>query len=124
MAKPYTPTPAEKAAIESQVAPLLEELREEIRLNADKWPEYFNRWTDVSTKWHKNFFYIMQQYETPKDSAPDTFEVGLARLRCMSQDRFAIAYWQPSGQWFELAEGFGLEECLRSIREDPWFQRG
>lgn len=124
MPKSYTPTPAEKAAIESRVEPLLEELREEIRLNADNWPAHFNRWTDVFTKWHQNFFYIMQQYETPKDSKPDTFEVGLARLRCLGKDNFSIAYFRHTGQWWEIEEGLSLEECLRSIREDPWFQRG
>jgi hypothetical protein len=34
------------------------------------WPEDFNRWTGVFTKWHQNFFYIMQGYETPKGSDP------------------------------------------------------
>ncbi len=33
----------------------------------------------------------MQRYETLKGIKPDTFDLGLARLRCMAKGKFAIA---------------------------------
>jgi hypothetical protein len=28
---------------------------------------------------------------------------------------------RPHGQWIDLYPGLPLEQCLRTIRDDPWF---
>ncbi len=36
--------------------------------------------------------------------------------------RFNRAFLRHTGKWHELFAGQTLDECLASIRDDPWFQ--
>ena len=35
--------------------------------------------------------------------------------------RFNLAYLRHTGKWHELFAGLTLDECLKSIQDDPWF---
>ena len=36
--------------------------------------------------------------------------------------RFNLAYMRHTGKWWEVHQGFTLDKCLKTIREDPTFQ--
>jgi hypothetical protein len=35
--------------------------------------------------------------------------------------RFNLSFMRHTGQWVELFTGQTVDECLKSIQEDPWF---
>ncbi len=83
----------------------------------------FNYVIGLSTKWHSRYFYLVATYACPMPNAiSPTFEVNFARLEHTATGRFNLAYMRHTGKWHELFTGQTLEECLASIRDDPWFQ--
>ena len=83
----------------------------------------FNYVTGLSTKWHGRYFYLVATYACPGPNAiSPTFEVNFARLEYTALGRFNLAYMRHTGKWHELFAGLTLDECLKSIRDDPWFQ--
>jgi hypothetical protein len=36
--------------------------------------------------------------------------------------KFALAFQRHTGQWIELYDALSVDECLKAIRDDPWFQ--
>ena len=43
-------------------------------------------------------------------------------ISCHTTGWFNLAYMRHTGKWHELFTGQTLDECLASIRDDPWFQ--
>jgi hypothetical protein len=83
----------------------------------------FNYVTGLSTKWHGRYFYFVAIYACPGPNAiSPTFEVNFARLEHTALGRFNLAYMRHTGKWHELFAGLTLDECLKSIKGDPWFQ--
>lgn len=83
----------------------------------------FNYVTGLSTKWHGRYFYLVATYACPGPNAVGTtFEVNFARLEHTALGRYNLAYLRHTGKWHELSAGLTLDECLKSIRDDPWFQ--
>jgi|SRR5579883_1105902 len=83
----------------------------------------FNYITGFKTKWHGRFFTITATYACPfPDALSPTFDVGFARLEYRAGDRYRLAYFRHTDKWQELFGDLSLDECLKSIREDPWFQ--
>jgi hypothetical protein len=83
----------------------------------------FNYVIGLSTKWHGSYFYLVATYACPfPDALSPTFEVNFARLEYTAQGRFNLAFMRHTGKWHELFAGLTLDECLKSIRDDLWFQ--
>lgn len=83
----------------------------------------FNYVTRLSTKWHGRYFYFVALYACPEPNAiSPTFEVNFARLEHTAMGRFNLAYRRHTGKWHELFAGLTLDECLKAIKDDPWFQ--
>jgi hypothetical protein len=36
--------------------------------------------------------------------------------------RFALSFLRHTGRWVELYDALPVDECLKAIRDDPWFQ--
>jgi hypothetical protein len=82
----------------------------------------FNYLADITCKWHGPYFYVVGVFACPGPNAlSPTFESKLARLLYVGPDRFNLAFQRHTGQWIELYEGLPLQECLDTIRDDPWF---
>jgi hypothetical protein len=82
----------------------------------------FNYVIGLSTRWHGRFFYFVATYACPfPDALSPTFEVDFARLEHTAEGRFHLAYMRHTGKWQQLFAGLTLDECLKSIRDDPWF---
>lgn len=56
------------------------------------------------------------------DAVSPKFEVNVARLERTAQGRFNLGDQRHAGQWYELFAGLTLDECLKSIRDDPGSQ--
>ena len=83
----------------------------------------FNYVTGLSSKWHGRYFYIVATYACPGPNATSpTFEVNFARLEHTGLGRYNLAFLRHTGKWHELFAGLTLDECLKSIKDDPWFQ--
>jgi hypothetical protein len=82
----------------------------------------FNYVIDLGTKWHGRYFYFVAAYAcTGPNAISPTFETNFARLEHVGGGRFNLSYMRHTGKWHELFDGLTLDECLNSIRDDPWF---
>lgn len=83
----------------------------------------FNYVIGLSTKWRGRFFYLVLTYACPPpDALSPTFDHNLARLEHAADHRFNLAFLRHTGEWCTLLTGATLDECLASVRDDPWFQ--
>ncbi|MFH0825207.1 MAG: hypothetical protein V2B18_20845 [Pseudomonadota bacterium] len=82
----------------------------------------FNYITDLFTKWYQSYFYFCATYACPfPDAITPTFETRFAGMGYLGQDRFNLAYMRHTGQWVELYPSLMMDECLKSIEEEPHF---
>ena len=117
----FKPTEAQKAAITARFEPLVQQLKQDLRPVEE--PQTRNQCVDVFTKWWRAYFYVMQKFQCPPEGYTATgFELGTARFEFRGADSFDLAYFRHTGQWGVIAEGQGLEECLKAVGKDPWFQ--
>ena len=81
-----------------------------------------NYLTDITLKWHGSTLFLVAVYACPGPNAiSPSFEARFARLRPAAAGRFDLSFMRHTGQWVELFQGQTLDECLREIRDDPWF---
>jgi hypothetical protein len=82
----------------------------------------FNYITDLFTRWYQSYFYFGATYACPHpDAISPTFESRFARMGYQGGDRFNLAYMRHNGLWNEIFFDLSLEECLKTIREEPHF---
>ena len=55
---------------------------------------------------------------------PPSFETKFARREYVADNKFNLAYKQHTEQWFEVFQTISMDECLRSIEENPIFTPG
>jgi hypothetical protein len=116
-----TATEADKIAISIQFEPVVAELKKHIQPLPE--PQEWNHCVDVFTKWHRNYFYIMQKYKTGKNAIVDYFDTGLARVEFYGKDRFNLSYFRHTGQWEPLPmyHNISFEDAQKAILNDEWF---
>ena len=84
--------------------------------------ERFNYLIDISTKWHRHFFYVVGKYYCPgPNRLSPTFETGFVRLEYVSDGRFNVAYMRHTGKWWQIFSGLTLKKCLQIIEVNPIF---
>ncbi len=82
----------------------------------------FNYIVDISYKWHQKYFYLIAKYCCPNPNAIQPFfECKFARMQYMGDDKFNLSYMRHTEKWFEIAENLTVDECLKSVAEDPYF---
>ncbi len=84
------------------------------------------RWNyiiDIHSKWHRSFFYFISTYRSRGPTAiKPTFESPFARLEYVGNRRFNLSYMRHTGKWWQVYQNLTLDQCLKTIREDPTFQ--
>jgi len=85
---------------------------------------HFNYVIDIYTKWYLNYFYFCAKYCCPGPNALSPyFETNFARIEYIGTDTtFNLSFMRHTGRWVEIYHGLSLEDCLRAIEHDPWFQ--
>ena len=123
--KPFPrPVPDDlKAEVERKAEVLVEEF---LKPQFIKPPPKNWRWNyliDIHSKWHRSFFYFIATYRSRGPTAiKPTFAAPFARLGDAGKRRFNLASVRHTGKWGEVHQGFILDKCLKTIREDPTFQ--
>lgn len=111
---------AEKDRIQALFQPLIEKWKETAL--EEPHPDWNYR-TDLYSKWYRNYFYLCSRNESQSPNRlADAFEDKFTRLEYVGPNRFNLAYYRHTDQWWTIYEGLNLEECLRSVEEDPMFQ--
>jgi hypothetical protein len=79
--------------------------------------------TDITTKWLGSKCYFISVYSSPCSNAiSPSFESKFARMECVGDGKFALSFMRHTGQWVELFDAVTVDECMKAIRDDPWFQ--
>ena len=105
----YSPPPPPKPRVPDMVKAMVEAGANEL-IEAVLKPEFvkppppderFNYIVDISTTWHRSFFYFSATYRSPHpDALSPTFEVRFTRLEYVGDDRFNLAYMRHTGKWW------------------------
>ena len=78
----------------------------------------FNYPVELWTKWHGSFFYFGSTWKSPfGDQTDTTFEVRFARLEYVGNQRFNLAYFRHTEEWWTIFNDLTLDECLKSIED-------
>jgi hypothetical protein len=82
----------------------------------------FNYLVDIYSQWRGPFFYFCSRYCSPGPHAlSPSFEPKFARLQYAGDERFNLAYFRHTGQWWEVEQLLSLVKCLARIEEGNIF---
>jgi len=77
----------------------------------------------IETKWLGSKCYFISVYRSPRPHAKSsTFETKFARMEYVGNAKFNLSFMRHTGQWAEVYTGISVDECLKVIQDDPWFQ--
>ena len=77
---------------------------------------------DLYARWRGPFFCFCSRYCSPGPQALSPFfESKFARLQYAVDERFNLAYFRHTGQWWEVAQLLSLEECFSEIEAGGHF---
>jgi hypothetical protein len=121
--KPKLPG-AIKAALEEKATDLVERVLKPKFIKPPPEKALFNDLVDIYTKWYQNYFYFCAKYCSPGPNALSPyFETKFARMEYVGLGaRFNLSFMRHTGQWVAIYPAIPLDECLRAIEDDPWFQ--
>lgn len=113
---------ASKAQLEVRVRELIDKELKPKHIKPPPKDASFNYLTDITLKWHGSTLFLVGVYACPgPDALSPSFEDRFARLKPAGGDRFDLDFKRHTGAWVPLYQGLTLEECLKAVREDPWF---
>ncbi len=82
----------------------------------------FNYIVDLYGKWYHRYFYFCATYCSPGPHAiAPGFEAKFARIEYAGQNRFYLSFLRHTGAWIEPYHSLSLDDCLTTIRDDPFF---
>jgi hypothetical protein len=116
--------PSLKTEVESKALALIETVLKPKYVQPPKPGEQLNYISDIGSKWHRNYFYFFAIYSCPSPNAlSPTFESMFARLESLGEGKFALYAMRYTGkEWIGIFDALTVDECLKAIVEDPWFQ--
>jgi hypothetical protein len=79
-----------------------------------------NSLVDIKTKWLGSKCYFISVYRTPRPRA-NSFETKFARMEYVGNAKFDLSFMRHTGRWVELYERLTVDECMKAIKDDPWF---
>ena len=111
-----------KAQIEAKVRDLIDKELKPKHVKPPEEDSHSNYISDITMKWHGSTLFLVAVYTCPGPNAiSPTFENRFARLRPAGGGCFDLSFMRHTGHWVELFLGKTLDECVESIRDDPWF---
>jgi hypothetical protein len=82
-----------------------------------------NYLVDIKAQWLGSKCYFISVYACPGPNAiSPIFETKFARMEYVGNSRFALSFMRHTGQWVELYDALSVDECLKAIQDDSWFQ--
>lgn len=83
----------------------------------------FNYVVNIYGKWHQKAYYFCAEYRVGgPDPIQPSFEVKFARMQYAGGQRFHLSYMRYTGQWVQLFTDLTVDECIKTVRDDPNFQ--
>jgi hypothetical protein len=114
---------AAKARVEAKARKFVEEVLKPRFVEPPPEGAHWNYVLDVILKWHGSTLFFVKVFACPGPNAlSPSFEARFARMRHAGGGLFDLSFMRYTGQWIELYQGQTVEECLESIKNDPWFQ--
>ena len=112
-----------KAEVEAKGRDLIENVLKPKYVRPPKKGEQFNYITDIGAKWFRNNFYFFSIYACPGPNAlSPTFEAKFARMEPLGDGTFALYAMRHTGnEWVGVFDALTVDECMKSIQDDPWF---
>jgi hypothetical protein len=82
----------------------------------------FNYIVYIYGKWYHKAFYFCADYRVagPHPIEPG-FEAKFARMQYAGNRRFHLSFMRHTGQWIQLYTDLTVDECIETIRDDPYF---
>ena len=119
------PTEAVKQKVNILMEPFIKKLNEEC-IHPIPEPQEWNHRINIYGKWYRNFYYLYETFKCPPDKGyrKEKFDVGLVRMRYVGNEKFDLAYFRHTGEWWDLPQSQDLtvEEAMKAIENDPWFE--
>ncbi len=114
-----------KTEVETKAKELIETVLKPKYVLPPNKDEQSNYVTDVGAKWYRNFFYFFTAYACPSPNALSlTFEWMFARMEPLGDGKFALYAMRHTGkEWVGVLDALSVDECMKAIRDDPWFER-
>jgi hypothetical protein len=128
--RPAKKKPAVTASLKTEVETKSQTLIENVLKRKYVLPpnkkERFNYITDIRASWYRNYFYFIATYACPgPDALSTTFEWKFARMEPLGDGNFALYAMRHTGnEWVGVLDAISVDECMRAIRDDPWFVLG
>ncbi|TAK36085.1 MAG: hypothetical protein EPO21_03775 [Chloroflexota bacterium] len=123
---PTPPKPKVPDDVKAEVTEKAEHLLEEWRPRYIQPPPpgyQFNYIVELYSRWFRSYFYLCAKYACPGPTAlAPFFETRFTRLEYVGEKRFNLAFMRHTGQWVETERGLTIDQCLKSIREDSFYQ--
>lgn len=111
-----------KAEVEAKASDLIANVLKPKHIRPPQEDERFNYITDIGWKWYRNYFYFFSTYASPGPNAlSPTFESKFARMEYIGGSKFALSFMRHTGEWVGIHDGLSVDECMKAIRDDPWF---
>jgi hypothetical protein len=77
----------------------------------------FNYIADIYSRWYRNYFYFIAQYNCPSPEAlAPSFESKYVRLEYVDENKFNLAYMRYNNQWCETHHERPMMECLNLVK--------
>jgi hypothetical protein len=123
--KPRTPLSASlKGEVEAKAIALIEDVLKPKHVLPPPKDGQFNYIIDIGAKWYRNYFYFISTYACPGPNAlSPTFESKFARMEHLGNGKFALYAMRYTGkEWIGILDELSVDECMKAIQDDPWFQ--
>ena len=75
----------------------------------------------IKTKWLGSKCCFISVYRSPGPHA-QSFKTKFARMEYVGNAKFNLSFMRHTGQWVEVYTDISVDECLKVIQNDPWFQ--
>ncbi len=110
----------DKNYLQALFEPLINEYKTKfIKANSDK---KYNYVVDFYTKHYRSYFYLCAKYKAVfENRMVDEFESKFARLEFVEVNRYNLAYYRHTGQWWTVEYNVTAEFCLQNINGNPLF---
>ena len=111
-----------KAEVETKAKALIDKVLKPKHVQPPPAEAQFNDITDIGLKWYRNYFYFLSTYACPGPNAlSPAFESKFARMELLGDGKFGLSFMRHTGNWVERYDGISVDDCMKAIRDDPWF---
>ncbi len=111
-----------KASLKEKADKVIENKIKPTKIESPPTDSNLNYLADIYSKWYRHYFYFCAKYNCPGPNAiSPSFETKFARMEYVADNKFNLSYMRHTNQWWELYQELSIDECLKSITEEPHF---